>query len=368
MSLLGDFLEAFYRSRHNFRTVFARVHHERPSGAGTKTRRMVIGKARPSTRESSRVTTEMACWAELPDRVRMEITRTKGDKSKTTVEVQRGHEHLVRKDDGSVEFDSERGQMSRGIHRLPTQFARHFDRGLIREFFSSLFLEQVGQCRVAGRDCVKIRAIPLDGDHIWPHWLSPAADAYEFAGDLAHPSLLSIRAFQEGKTIESHEVVEVQFDEPIDEATFNCEPLSGQQVREAIPVVEQITAKDAAARVPFKLLFPAEDSGMKIRFEQVTFCSARDGNDEHISVSLQNQGDYKLWYHLRTRPDKEMQRKLEWETVQVSGRKFHISDPEVSEGLRILSFEQAGTCIEVISDLPRADLFDFALSLQEFQG
>lgn len=368
MSLLADFLEAFYGTHHNFRTVFARVHHESQSGSATKTRRMVIGKAKPSTTKTDMVTTEMIFWAELPDRVRVEIARTKGSETKTTVEVLRGHEHLKRKSDGSVEVESENEFTKKGRYQFPTQYARHFDRGLIREFFSALMLERVGECQIAGRDCVRIRALPINGDHIWPHWLSIEADTYEFAGDLALPSLLSIRAFQDGALIESHDVVEVKFDEPIDEAMFTCEPVSGQAGREAIPVVHRISPKTAAARVPFRLLFPAKAMGEESPIEEVLHCPARDSEDEHIAVFLRDKGNCQLWYHLRARPEREMARDLEWEPVESSGRMFRISDPDVPEGLRVLSFELAGTCVEIFSDLPRSDLFDFALSLQAFQG
>lgn len=368
MSRLGDFLEAFYGTHHSFRTVFARVHHESQPGSPTKTRRMIIGKAKPSTAKTDMVTTEMSFWAELPDRVRMEISRSKGTETKTTVEVLRGHEHWKRKPDGSVEVESERELTKNGRYQFPTQYARHFDRGLIREFFSALTLEQVGECQIAGRDCVRMRALPIDGDHIWPHWLSIEADTYEFAGDLALPSLLSILAFQEGALIESHEVVEVKFDEPIDEAMFTCEPITGRAVREAVPVVDRISPKTAAARVPFKLLFPAKGTGGESPIEEVMHCPARDSEGEHISVFLRDEGNFQLWYHLRARPGKEMQSDLEWEPVEISGRKFRISDPDVPEGLRVLTFEQAGTCVEIFSDLPRSDLFDFALSLHEFHG
>lgn len=368
MSLLGDFLEAFYAPNHSFRTVFARVHHERPSGEATTSRRMVIGKRKPSSKKLNMVTSEMSFWVELPDRARVEVTQSKGSESKTTTEVVRGHEHFKRRPDGSVEVDSEPGPMSLARYRHPTEYARHFDRSLIREFFSSLTLQQVGECQIAGRDCVRILAQPLNEDHIWPHWLSLDADAYEFVADVAVPSLLSIHALNDGELIESHEVIEVRFDESIDEAMFTCEPIEGQQVHEAVPIAHQLSAKGAAARVPFKLLFPRKQSGTETQLEEVMHAPARVGRDEHLTVSVRGNRECKLWYYLRARPEREMQRDLEWETVEISGRKLNISDPEVPEGLRVLSFEQAGTCVEIVSDLPRADLFDFALSMEVFSG
>jgi hypothetical protein len=84
---------------------------------------------------------------------------------------------------------------------------------------------------------------------------------FELAADLTLPSLLSITGLLSGKIIERIEVVDVEFDEQIDEGIFDCQPLAGQSIRSAEPVIQRVTLDSAIAKVPFKLLLPTRGVG-----------------------------------------------------------------------------------------------------------
>ncbi len=369
MSLLGDFLESFYGSRHEFHSVHARVRHEMqrvPDGAAS--RRHAIGKAKPSAAKTEIVTEDLVFWAVLPDNVRVDKTRTREGQPEKTVEVIRGSDLLKRNPDGSVEVERDRKRILREGDLYPTDYRRHFDRSLIREFFKSLTLDQIGECQIAGRNCVRIRALPVSNDGLWPHWLPVEADAFELAGDIALPSLLSIKGMMSDKTIASYEVVEVQFDESIDETVFDCEPTAGQVLREALPVVEQISLKAAASRVPFPFLLPPEEFLQENGCSDIMYNSARGDSDAYITVFFNGINSNSLWFDLRGQPDVEIEESLEWEEVEVSARTFKLSDPNTEAGLSVLAFKHDGTHVYVFSDMQRSELFDFALSLKTVEA
>jgi hypothetical protein len=300
----------------------------------------------------------------LPDRVRIDVIRTKNGKTESTVEITRGGECLKRTPEGTVEVEKvpSRRREQEGDF-LPTDYRRHFDRSLIRQFFASLVLEDAGACKVAGRDCVRIRAVPVPGDCIWPHWLPAEADMFEFAADLNIPSLLSITGFLSGQTVERIEVVDVVFDEQTDESIFDCQPLAGQSIRSAEPVTQRVTLETAIAKVPFSVLLPKRGVGEgnpDFHYEP----GKNDGAGQSVSVMYLGDGSTSLWFHLRAKPDPESDERLEWEEVEVAGRRFEISDPEVEGGMICLRFCQDGTWIEIVSDHSRHDLLDIAMSFE----
>ena len=368
MGLLGDFLEAFYGAGATFQTVRATVHSERrQTSGGESSRRRPIRKRKTSSIDSSPVTVESKFWAVLPDRVRVDVTGVRSGKPETTVEVVRGNERFKRVSDGSVEYEKLTSRKMRADGSHPTEFRRHFDRGLIREFFASLVLEDAGPCTVAGRDCVRINAKPVPGDRIWPHWLASEADEYLFAADLAVPSLLSIVALLSGAVIDRLEVVDLAFDVEIDRSLFVCQPLEGNSMRDARPITQRVSLEAAAEMVPFKLLVPKR--GIPEGFSHVHYEPSRSNKTgESVSVFCIGEGRHSLWFHLRGSRDEDSEERLEWEAVEVAGRHFEISDPEVEEGMMCLRFCQDGTWVEIVSDHPRQDLLDIAMSFEPFEG
>jgi len=365
MGLLGDFLETFYGSGQTFWSVRAKVRRECKSATRSETsRRPPIGKEKSRSTASNSVIIDSDFCAVLPDRVRIDATRTKNGKTEATVEITRDGECLKRTPEGTVGVEKvpSRGRKQEG-DSLPTDYRRHFDRSLIRQFFASLVLEDAGRCKVAGRDCVRIRAVPVPGDSIWPHWLPAEADMFEFAADLGFPSLLSITGFLSGEIIERIEVVNVAFDEQIDESIFDCQPLAGQSIRPAEPVTQRVMLENAIDKVPFTVLLPKRGVGKgkpDLHYEP----GRNDGAGESIAVMYFGDGSNSLWFHLRAKLDPESDERLEWEEVEVAGRRFEISDPEVEGGMICLRFCQDGTWIEAVSDHSRQDLLDIAMSFE----
>jgi hypothetical protein len=305
----------------------------------------------------------MKFWAVLPDRVRIDTTKTNDGQPETTVEITRGNERLNQNADGSVEVENEKRRIRAVGNNLPTDFRRQFDRSLIREFFASLVLEQLGECKVAGRDCVRIKALPVPDDRIWPHWLPAEADEFEFAADLVFPSLLSITGLLSGKVIETLEVESVTFNASIDDSTFTCQPRFGQPVRNAVPITERITLDAALAKVPFTVLLPkitnSEDSP-HLNYEPLQ----PDGTGESLTIFYHQTGPNRLWFRLRQNPDSTMANELEWEELEASGRRFQLSDPQSDDGIMVLRFCQDGTWVDLFSDHSRNELLRIAASFQ----
>jgi hypothetical protein len=364
MGLLGDFLEAFYGRGPTFQSLQAHVRREKTPIAGVETsRKGAIGRAKTPTTKSAIAITEMKFWAVLPDHVRVDVTKFRDDGPETTVEIAKGNERLKQNSDGSVEFENEKRRVRDVGNDLPTDYRRQFDRSLIREFFASLVLEQLGECKIAGRDCVRIRALPVPDDHIWPHWLPAEADEFEFAADLVFPSLLSVKGLLSGTVIESLEVVDVTFDASINDSVFACEPRAGQPMRTAVPITERITLEAALATVSFTVLLPTIgncEGPPHLHYQPLQ----PDGTGENLTVFYHQTGPNRLWFRLRKKPDREMENELEWEEVEVSGRCFQISAPESDNGLTVLKFCQDGTWVEVFSDHSCDELLKIAESFE----
>lgn len=62
--------------------------------------------------------------------------------------------------------------------------------------------------------------------------------------------LLAIDAKVDDRTVESHKVVDVTFDEPLDDALFVYQATSEETIQAAIPVTQRTTLQAAASRAP----------------------------------------------------------------------------------------------------------------------
>jgi hypothetical protein len=360
VSLLGKFLESFYGSGDLPRTIWAQVRREQIRvNQGESSRRHPIGREKRRTTEAKSLV-ELEFWAMMPDRVREDQTRIRDGETESTVEVTMGSQRLKRIADGSIEVEKEprRGRSNGDL--LPNDFRRHFDRSLIRRLFASLTLEHVGACQVAGRDCVRIRAVPIPVDQIWPHWLPTEADEFEFAADLEFPSLLSIQAKLAGRAFETFEVVQVTFNGGIDESVFDVQPLAGKQTRDAEPVVQQISLEAAIDKVPFTVLLPKLASEFGER--NVHYSPPRAKRPENLTVHYHGDALKRFWFNLQLELDAEIRDRLEWEEIEFAGRQMKLSDPEVDGALSVLVFNQEGTWVEIVSDLSRDELLKVAAS------
>ena len=364
MGLLGDFLEAFYGNGQAFQTVRAKLRREYNSVTHkTKSPRSpIIGKQKSSSPPSNTIAVEMDIWSIVPGHARVDETRTKNRKTESTVEITKGLQRLKRTAEGDVEISSESPRQQDG-DLLPTDYRRHFDRGLIREFFAFLELQDAGACKVAGRDCVRINAVPVPGDRIWPHWLPYDADRFEFAADLEFPSLLSISGLLSGEIIERIYVVDIAFNENLDENIFDCAPLEGQTIRPAEPITQQVTLDAAIAKVPFTVLLPGRRVGVET--PELHYAPGRaSGDGESVMAMYVGNGANRFWFKMRAKPDPELGESLEWTELEESGQKLEISDPETDGGMIVLRFCKNGTWIEIFSDYPLKDLLEIATSFE----
>jgi hypothetical protein len=368
MGRLGEFLELFYGPRQTFQTLHARVRHMEPAlDSAAEPCDGPIGKRRTDLPPSPAVEEEFEFWAQLPDRVRFEERRVKDGELKSSLELINGSEMWVRHSDGTVEQGSGRRQArDEGIH-LPTDYQHHFDRALQREIFAALVLKETGTSRVVNRECVNIHAMLAPSARLWPHWLSSIANEYELAGDLERAVLLSIVCKLDGQTVETYEVVEIEFDRALDESLFKFEPSQGEPVEAAKPISERVSLLAAARRAPFKVLRPMKLPGEDQLEPHVTYHPSRPNcRDEHLTIFFLGDGPFgRLWINQSSQPNPETVDKLEWTEIERNGRRFQLSDPAVENGLRVLWFEHLGTHVEIMSDLTAEEMIAIALEMEE---
>jgi outer membrane lipoprotein-sorting protein len=206
----------------------------------------------PTIQEAS-----LSIWISPPGRFRIE----KNDKSEEQLEpsliVVNGDQWRNRDHQGHVET-SEASQQQGRQRPTPdlTDIERHFDQASLREYFVGLSLQQLGSAQTAGRSCIRLRAVPRPDAHLWPHWLPHGADEYEFHADPERGILLYVAGRYSGEVFEISEVLQVAFDEPLDDGLFTYTPRRGEQVRPADPIVEHLTLQAAVARIPFTVLVP----------------------------------------------------------------------------------------------------------------
>lgn len=313
----------------------------------------------------------MIFWADLPDKIRIETTSENEGRSESTIEIVNGESTWNRHADGTIEKGPRASRSRRGqeVRSLPTEFQRHFDRGLLRRCFAALTLEFMGTCRVAGYECLKIQAREIPEGQLWPHWLSFNANEFEFAANVERGALLSIKAMVGGEIVETYEVLEATFDGKIDNSLFVYQPEVNERVQAAVPVSERITLEAAAIRAPFTVLRPGYlPSREQTHFDAMYHPQRPGAATESLTIFYERGDSYQsLWVDQRGEGDMEQQH-LEWDELLVEGQRMEISDPYPEEGLRVLSCQRENTFVTIISDLPRDELIKIALSLRPVSG
>lgn len=372
MSKLGDFLEAVYGPSEGFETLRASIRHQRRRELAESARsgRPVFGKRKvPEDSPPRPDESLLSVWIELPGRLRIETEQQRGEQSRSTLTVLDGGHSWTRDDQGHVEEDQASGQKPGRGAAAATVTERHFSHARLRELFGALALEAIGDVRIAGHDCLSVRACPRPGGLLWPHWLPYGADEYEFDVLPARGLVLAIRARHQDTVFEVNEVNEVVFDERLDDGLFRYTPGYGEQVRPATPIVERLSLEAAVRRMAFPVLIPKEVPDADHAHVEVMYHPPRiPSTRPYLALMYRWDGrEQSLWLQEAATVDAELE-KLEWETISRNGRELRLSDPDVEGGRRGVALEQAGTHVTIWSDIAREPLLDLASSLVPATG
>lgn len=366
MGRLGDFLEAVYGPTDRFRTIRAVIHQQidldaagRATGGGRRAAGRRIMDVRPAGASARAGEADIRVWISGPDRVRVEQIRKRDGREEFTLVVVNGDRWWRRDHHGRVEAGGPGPNARRSGPGL-ADIERHFSPASLRRFFVALALESLGPVRTAGRDCLRVRAVPRPSGGLWPHWLPAGADEYELHADPDHGVVLFVAGRFGGAVFESDEVTEVAFDEPLDPGLFAYQPQPGEPVRPPDPVVERLTLAAAVARMPFTVLVPARPPDPdRPDFEVLYHPPREDGSRPYLSLLY--MGDARLSVHQSQTP--ATLEGLEWEAVERGGRRVAISDPGPGAGTRVVRLEHLGTHVDIWSDLDRDQLLDLVASL-----
>ncbi len=360
MSELGGFLEAVYGSATHFFSVRARLRHWRSQVLAEMARnsKRVWGRKKGGTMSKPTIReVNTSVWLSPPNRVRMEKHIQAGRKSEYSLVIADGNRWSIRDGQGHVQVsdpDQEGGPP--GLTRI----SAHFDQRFLRELLGHLALESFGVVNTARRSCVRLRAAARPGARLWSHWLPYGADEYEFHADPERGVVLFIAARFKGQVYDVSEVVEVAFDEPLDDALFAYAPVCGEQIRPAESVIEVLSLDGAIARMPFTVLVPTRlPSQETARVFEVTYCRPR-GPSGRGSLTITYLTKPSVWIEQSGEPNPELD-KYEWEPIEYQAKRMAVSD--AGTGTRVLTLVQDGTYVKVWSELDREQLIDITASL-----
>ena len=168
MGQLGDFLEVVYGPGQGFRSVRATIRHWRSSElaeAANGGDRPMIGRRKLNvpSEDSTPDETFLQAWMKAPQHVRLETEHSDKDPRGRTLFISNGEQDWRIDSSGQVTVTSKeplRASSRRGANRIEPDLARHFDHGLLREFFGRLALEGLGGVETVGRKCLRLRAVP----------------------------------------------------------------------------------------------------------------------------------------------------------------------------------------------------------------
>lgn len=362
MTLLGDYLTNFYRPGDKFERLNAVVHWQQNATPGNTGRRPPAGRRKVNSRSADEQQGCFEFWAVMPERVRVESLQQKEGREIRTLTVSAGETAWKQHADGRLESSAVRTHASLSVREsLPTEFRRHFDERLLRQFFASLTLEDLGECEVTGRQCVVMKAIPVANDALWSHWLPSEADEFEFAGDVERGSLLRIVAKAEGVEFQRQEVTSVDYDVAIAPERFELP--EGQTVEPADPVTRIVDLEEAISRLPYPILLP----GGRERADRYQFHLQRRNSpddNETLMVCPSNLDGRTHRIFLSDKGDSKLEEDLEWETIEIELGPIRLSDPEVEGGQKVLLFVHEGTTVVLFSDEPLDQLVELAKSFE----
>lgn len=161
---------------------------------------------------------------------------------------------------------------------------------------------------------------------------------------------------------ETHEVLDVAFNEELDSSLFIYTPALGEQVNPAVPFVEHLSLESAVARMPFAVLVPTtvpdqDHTQLEVMYHPARLRLARS----HLTLMYRNhESDASLWIDESHTPEPELE-KFEWERLEAGSQEMLISDP--GAGVRVIVTTLHGTHITIWSDIERDRLVELAKSL-----
>lgn len=377
MEQVEDVLRTLLGPDGRFRTVRASIRHSRD----VDVERRSAGVGRPSFgrdktesgggSKSPRITVAVArIWLNRPGLARIEERREDVGGIERNLTVINGHRRWERYSNGRVETNECEAwsELASADESFDIITDRHFNPEQIRRFLEVLTFEPMGHTRTADRDCFSVRAFPRPDGFLWPHWLPYRADEYELHVDLTRGVLLNIIGRYRGDLLGQHEVIEVAFDEPLNQNLFTYEPAPGEQVQPEAPLYEELSREKAIALMPFQVLFPTSMHEPDYRLENIHYHRPRwPGGQSHLSLSyVSTAGLLSVWVGEGAQPAPELD-DYEWEGLKYEGtaqKDIRISDSGKAEDRRIIAFEQSGTHVMVCSDLDRTKLIEIALSFR----
>jgi hypothetical protein len=228
---------------------------------------------------------------------------------------------------------------------------------------AGLTLELAGRGEAAGREAILVRAAPRPRPfRAEQEALLTGADRHELAVDAARGTLLRTVSFVDDEPAQLLEVVEIAFDEPLDESLFRHEPGPGEEVAKPgeVQAGTVVSIEEAARLASFPVFVPGSlghgwrshvlytpgREGTRVR-ESVTVALYRD--DASHSVTLrQSVGPWDSW---QTNGTEEAER---------GGRTLRVS----SGPWRRVLVEQEGTHVELDSGTVEIEaLTELALTL-----
>jgi hypothetical protein len=320
-TLLGETLEAIYRSRGSFRTV-------RATGvAGDDARRL---------------------WVERPDRLRAEHDRKDGT---STIVRADGMWWMWRPDDGGMwgrDDEVSLGHEGALTHLLdPTPLL-----GIAR-------LEAIDEASVLGRRAAVILAVPRNGEEIFePGWHVPR-QGMELAIDL-----------QRGIALQAGDVrlTEVSFDEDLDAVLFVLEfPLGKAPPKEARVVPPRVVElSEASTIVDFTILVPG---AVMPKGSHLVRCTL-PGEDPADGLHLLYVVDPGAVCHIEVSQGprvaaEERSAWPDWQSVTRDGERLLTREDDGESWHRAMVLvERHGTVAVVTSDLPLETVIAIAGSLE----
>jgi hypothetical protein len=320
VTLLGETLEAIYRSRWSFSTVKASgVAHGEP-------RRL---------------------WVERPARIRAEHDREDG---MSTIVRADGRWSMWRPDHGGMQGNDDEVSLGHDgalTHLLdPTPLL-----GVAR-------LEAVEEADVLGRRAAVVRALPRDSDEVSePDWYVPA-EGIELVIDLERG--IALRAGDVRLT-------EVSFDEELDPSLFVFEFPPGdapKEVRDVPPRVVELS--EASMLATFTILVPGSSLPEGSHLVRCTL----PGEDPPDGLHLVYVVDPGAIHHIEISQGPRVAAEeptawTDWRTITRDGQELRVREDESESWYRaMVLLERAGTTAVVSSDLPLETVIAIARSLE----
>ena len=361
MGELGELLEALHGPAPRYVTARGtlrtwtdvrgqREAFEAGTGNGGWTAYAVADDVEPSPDE---VIGETRFWHRRPD-----VWRVEGE---GRLEIQRGETWWSwSEDEGALSNEDDEVQMTVGGELAP----------LLEPWrlVAALELEPRGEAEVAGRRALLAAATPRPADPMaddgWVlHQIGFGADAWALAIDRERGTLLRVESCRAGAAFSRSELVEIAFDERLDDDVFVFTSPDGRPARS---VIERDTPRAAplhvvAAAASFTVYAPAR-VGPDWELEAAS-------TEDYVFLQLRT---HERHYVLRITESPVADRSFgfneehpDWRVIERGGIELHVIEHSGMHSLAIVRCERDGTRIEMQSEsLDLERLVEIALALE----